>query len=171
MFVCWFVGLFVCLCVVFVCLLVCLCMCVCVCVFFFFFFFFFFIFFFFFFFFFSLFVYLMYVCQILEDHLFQWPLPENYSLDEDVQAQHVLAFAKEKEDKEQVMKAAERKLLAAQMQLKTAKLSGNSSVDAPNTTVMLSPTPVHHSDQQKSDQKGDQPSKRKKSPVQEVFLK
>jgi serine/threonine protein kinase len=102
--------------------------------------------------------------KILEDkHMYSWPPPENMSLDEDTQREIVIAWGKEKEEKEQAIKAAERKLLAAQMQLKTAKSSGNSSMsqDGP----LLSPTPIHHGDQQQ------QPLKRKKSPVQEVFLK
>lgn len=103
--------------------------------------------------------------KILEDkHMFSWPPPENMSLNEDTQHEIVLAWAKEKEEKEQAIKAAERKLLAAQMQLKTAKLSGNSSLEH-GSTVLLSPTPSHAGSTEQ------QPVKRKKSPVQEVFLK
>jgi hypothetical protein len=68
------------------------------------------------------------------------------------------------------MKQAERKLMQAQLQLKSAKISleNKSNHDSNNTiNVLLSPTATHHHDQQQ------QASgvKRNKSPVTEVFLK
>lgn len=104
--------------------------------------------------------------KILEEkHVFSWPPPENYSLDETAQREYMIRWTKEKESKEQAVKAAERKLMQAQMQLKSAKHSAG-TLDAEHT--MTSPPALHPSPTHPPDQ----PSTRgKKSSRQEIFLK
>ncbi len=107
--------------------------------------------------------------KILEEkHAFTWVPPSNYSLDDEVQRQHMVAWQKEKEDKEMAMKAAEKKLLQAQQQLKTAKASVSVDLDhlpsamSPGMTHsgLLPPSPAHAPDQSK-----------KKKPSTDIYIK
>lgn len=59
--------------------------------------------------------------MLQEKHVFQWDPPANYSLNEEVQKQHVIDWEKGKQEKEIAMSLAEKKLLAAREQLKNMK--------------------------------------------------
>ena len=72
---------------------------------------------------------------LLDKHVYQWPPPENYSLDEEVQRQHVIEWRKGKQDKEAAMSLAEKKLLAAKEQLKNLKHTGGDAQVSPRGVV------------------------------------